>query len=197
MVKRIAILVSILTIAAFAAVPLVADEETAAATKEERKAAKHENRRQELDATASETMDMLLKEAPPSKKLYDQAYGYAVFSSLKVAVGVSGGGGAGVAVEKSSGARSYMKMGTAGVGLGLGGRKYRIVFLFETEKAFRKFVDSGWQADTSANATAGTAGAGVASTFANGVAIYQFSDKGLMAQAEIAGTKYWKSENLN
>jgi hypothetical protein len=40
------------------------------------------------------------------------------------------------------------------VGLGLGGRRYQVVFLVEDKKAFDKFVNKGWQADTSANATA-------------------------------------------
>jgi len=162
--------------------------------KSEEKAAE---RRGKIDAVAEKTLDRLFEEAPSSKNLHKKAYGYAVFSNVKVAVGVSGGGGSGVAVASKSGERTYMKMGTAGVGLGLGGRKYQVVFLFEDEKTFANFVNKGWQADTSANATAGTTGAGVASTFNNGIAIYQFSEKGLMAQAEIAGTKYWKTDKLN
>jgi len=154
-------------------------------------------RRAKIDAVAEETLEQLFREAPGSKKMYKDAHGYAVFSNVKVALLVSGGGGSGVAVDHDSGERTYMKMGTAGVGLGLGGRKYQVVFLFEDGKTFDKFVNKGWQADTSANATAGTAGAGVASTFNNGIAIYQFSEKGLMAQAEIAGTKYWKADKLN
>ena len=33
--------------------------------------------------------------------------------------------------------------------------------------------------------------------FVNGIAIYQLSDAGLMASADIAGTKYWKNKKLN
>jgi lipid-binding SYLF domain-containing protein len=163
----------------------------------EEKETKAANKRARIDAVAEETLEHLFGESPQAKKLFDEAFGYAVFSSVKVAVGISGGGGSGVAVDQQSGDRTYMKMGTAGVGLGLGGKKYQIVFLFEDERAFENFVEKGWQADTSASATAGTAGAGVASTFSNGLVVYQFSDKGLMAQAEIAGTKYWKSDKLD
>jgi hypothetical protein len=31
----------------------------------------------------------------------------------------------------------------------------------------------------------------------NGVAYYQLTDKGLMASADISGTKYWKNDDLN
>ena len=157
---------------------------------------KRADKRAKIDAVASETLDTLLEESK-AKELYGKAHGYAVFSSIKVALGVSGGGGTGVAVNKESKERTYMKMGTAGIGFGLGGRKYQIVFLFEDSQTFDKFVDKGWQADTSANATAGTASAGVESSFTNGLAIFVLTEKGLMASAEVAGTKYWKNDKLN
>jgi len=33
--------------------------------------------------------------------------------------------------------------------------------------------------------------------FVNGLAIYQLTEKGLMLNADIAGTKYWKNKKLN
>jgi lipid-binding SYLF domain-containing protein len=116
---------------------------------------------------------------------------------FKIAFGISGGGGNGVAVNKGSGARTYMKMGTAGIGFGIGGQKYQVVFLFQDEKTFTKFVEKGWKADASAQAAAGTEGANATSGFVNGIAVYQITDKGLMASADIAGTKYWKNKKLN
>jgi lipid-binding SYLF domain-containing protein len=157
---------------------------------------KNAEKRAEIDATAAKALQEVLTKSPSAKALYDKAYGHAVFSNLKIAIGISGGGGSGVAVPKS-GKRVYMKMGTAGVGLGLGGQKYQVVFLFENEKAFRSFVDKGWEADASAQAAAGSKGADAASTFKNGVAYYQLTDKGLMASADISGTKYWKNDDLN
>jgi lipid-binding SYLF domain-containing protein len=90
-----------------------------------------------------------------------------------------------------------MNMGQGGVGLGLGAKKYQVVFLFAKPEQFEHFVNSGWEADASASAAAGTSGAGAASTFKNGVAIYQFTEKGLVAQADVSGTKYWKAKDLN
>jgi lipid-binding SYLF domain-containing protein len=154
-------------------------------------------KKQKIDAMAQETLDTLFSEKPQAKKLYDSAYGYAVFDNLKLSLMISGGGGVGVAVDRSSGARTYMKMGTAGINIGLGGQKYQIVFFFETKKLFDDFVEKGWQADASANAVAGKAGANAEATFIDGMAFYQLSEAGLMLQADIAGTKYWKSKKLN
>jgi lipid-binding SYLF domain-containing protein len=160
------------------------------------KAEKNAKKRADIDAMASKALETVLAKSPSAKSLYDKAYGYAVFDNVKVAIGISGGGGSGVAVPKS-GKRVYMKMGTAGIGLGLGGQKYQVVFLFENEQAFKSFVDKGWQADTSAQAAAADKGANAAATFKDGVAFYQLTDEGLMASADVSGTKYWKNDDLN
>jgi lipid-binding SYLF domain-containing protein len=154
-------------------------------------------KRAKINEAAKEALDEVLAKSESAPELHAKAYGWAAFDNLKIAFGWSGGGGNGVAVNKSSGARTYMKMGTVGVGLGLGAQKYQVVFLFQDEKTFRNFVDKGWQADASAQASAGTAGVGAQAGFVNGIAIYQLTDKGLMASADIAGTKYWKNKKLN
>ena len=150
-----------------------------------------------IDETAQESLNEVFKGNKAAKDLYNNSYGWAAFDNLKIAWGFSGGGGNGVAVNKKTGARTYMKVGTVGVGLGLGAQKYQVVFLFQDEKTFRNFVEKGWQADATAQATAGTAGVGGQTGFVNGIAIYQITDKGLMASADIAGTKYWKNKKLN
>ena len=158
---------------------------------------KQESKRMKIDETAKEALDELLAKNAKAKMLFDHSYGWAVFDNLKLAFGFSGGGGNGVAVEKASGDRTYMKMGTAGVGFGLGANKYQVVFLFQDEGTFDNFVEKGWQADATASAVAGQAGAEAKTDFVNGLAIYQITDTGLMALADVAGTKYWKNKKLN
>jgi lipid-binding SYLF domain-containing protein len=154
--------------------------------------------RQRIRTMADSTMKELLASSEQAKKLHNAAYGYAVFSVVKVAVGLTGGGGEGVAIAKRNmDDPIYMEMATGGIGVGLGGQKYRTIFLFETQKAFDEFVFDGWEGDAEANAAAGTAGANAASSFTNGVVIYQITDKGLLANADVSGTKYWIDEELN
>ena len=161
------------------------------------KSLKQESKRMKIDETAEETLQTLFTDDEKAKALYDKAYGWAVFDNLKLAFGFSGGGGQGVAVAKESGDRTYMKMGTVGVGLGLGANKYQIVFLFQDSQTFDNFVNKGWQADAGATAAAGTHAAEAKTDFTNGLAIYQLTEKGLMANVDIAGTKYWKNDSLN
>lgn len=163
---------------------------------EDDKDGRRAEKRQKIDHVAQETLDKVFAETKNGKQLFDKAAGYAVFDNLKISLGVTGGGGSGVAVNKGGG-RTYMKMGTGGLNLGLGGQKYQVVFLFETIEIFNNFVETGWQAEASADAVAGTHGAGAQASFRNGMAIFQFTDKGLMLQVDISGTKYWKSKKLN
>ena len=158
---------------------------------------KAQAKRDKINANASEALAKLFENSPKAKRLYDDASGYAVFTITKVSLGVTGGGGRGVAVDKAAGLRIYMKMATGGLNLGLGGQKYHVVFLFEDGPTFDKFVNSGWQAEGSASAVAGTAGANVEASFVNGMAVFQITEAGLMLSADISGTKYWKNDKLN
>lgn len=164
------------------------------ASKEDTKRAEE---RQRADSNAELTLQELFAGNEDAKALYDKAAGYAVFSATKAGFVVSGGGGTGVAVDKKTGNRTYMKMGTGGVGLSFGARRYDLVILFETEARLQTFIDGGWDSSAAANATAGRGSAGVASTFFDGVAFYQLTNKGLMASADVSGTRFWVAEDLN
>jgi lipid-binding SYLF domain-containing protein len=184
-------------IALFCAAPIASLAAEPAAEPSKSKQAKIEGQRKELDALAEETRDAVLESSPTAKDLYAKSYGWAVFDNLKVGFFISGGGGKGVARETESGKKTYMKMGTGGVGWSFGGQKFQVLFLFQDEKSFRNFVDKGWTADASATAAAGEDGVGVGTKFVNGIAVYMVTEKGLMASADVAGTKYWKDKDLN
>jgi lipid-binding SYLF domain-containing protein len=157
---------------------------------------KLESQRVKIDEVAAETLEKLFAENEKAKDLYEQAIGWAVFDNTKVAFGLSGGGGRGVA-ESKDGRKAYMKMGTGGVGLGLGVNKYQIVFFFQDEATLENFIENGWQADAGATASAGKNAAEAKTGFVNGLAIYQLTEKGLMLNADVAGTKYWLDDKLN
>ena len=189
--KPTAVLMVVFAIALFANVDAVAEEEMTSAE------LKEESKRVKIDEVAKETLDKLFAENAKSKSLYDDAVGWAVFDNTKVAFGLSGGGGNGVAVSKTTGKKAYMKMGTGGVGLGIGVNKYQVVFLFQDEQTLKNFIEKGWQADAGATASAGKEAAEAKTNFTNGLAIYQLTEKGLMLNADIAGTKYWLNDKLN
>jgi lipid-binding SYLF domain-containing protein len=179
----------------FGALPLPAEE--GGKSEEDWKSMKKEAKQEQVWATANSAREQLLKENPKAKELFEKAYGWAAFDNLKLGFFFSGGGGKGVAVDKKTGKKTYMGMGSAGFGLSFGGKKYQVVFLFQDSVTYNSFVNKGWQATADASAAAGKQGAGVATGFVNGMAIYQLDTKGLMASADISGTKYFKDDDLN
>lgn len=153
--------------------------------------------RKEIDAVAASTLKAVLASSKGAASLYEQAYGYAVFDSRKASFLITTGKGIGVAVRKDSGQRTYMHVASAGVNVGAGLQFYQGLFLFETKAAFDSFVNSGWEADASANATLGKNSLEAQAKFSNGMAYYQISETGIMLDANLTGTKYWKSAELN
>jgi lipid-binding SYLF domain-containing protein len=160
-------------------------------------ASKTDKTRKKIDKGSIAALTRLNKESPEAKALYDQAYAYATFDGTEAALLISSGGGKGVAVEKASGKRTYMRVISAGVGIGFGFQATQTVFFFEDKETFDTFVEEGWDADASGSAAAGQEGMNAKSSFTNGMMAYQMTKKGLIAQASLKGTKYWKDEDLN
>jgi lipid-binding SYLF domain-containing protein len=170
--------------------------------------ASNADRRSKIDAIAKDALNVITTNRERAQDLFDKSYGWSVFDNFKLSLGISGGGGRGVAVRKAENQRIYMNMGTVGLNIGLGAQKYQVVFFFEDKGTFDDFVNKGWQADANANAVAGiyganaesavgSAGANYEASFNNGLALFQITDAGLMLQADIAGTKFWKNKKLN
>lgn len=154
-------------------------------------------RRQSIDLNAQATLDKLFAQRADAKTLYDQAVGYAVFTATKAGFIVSGGSGTGVAVNKGTGQRTYMRMGTGGIGFGIGAQRYDMIILFEDEAILARFAQGGWDSSATAQAAAGQEGVAVRSSFIHGVAFYQLTERGLMAHADVSGTRFWVIDDLN
>jgi lipid-binding SYLF domain-containing protein len=197
--KKGAIIGSAALALALASAPLRAQDGKSSTDKTEAEwnAQKVEAKRSQIDATAGAALDQLIKGNSAAKELYEKTYGWAAFDNLKLGFFFSGGGGKGVAVAKKSGKRTYMSMGSAGFGLAFGGKKYEVVFLFQDSKSFDNFVNNGWQAQGSADATAGKQQVGGQTGFVNGMAIYQIGSTGLMTNVDVSGSKYFKDKDLN
>ncbi len=163
--------------------------------KQEVKKEELEKKRSEIDAMARESLDRLFIERPEAKDIDKKSYGHAVFDTTKIALGLSGGGGGGVAVSKDK--RLYMRMATAGVGVGLGAQNYQLVLFFDDKATFDHFTSEGWNAEASADAGAGARGSAASETPARGITIFKLADKGLIANADISGTRFWAADRLN
>jgi lipid-binding SYLF domain-containing protein len=159
-------------------------------------------KQQEVQKVSRETLAKLYKVQPSAKKAVEGAAGYAVFSNFGMKILLAGGGsGSGIAIDNKTKKATYMKMVEVQAGLGMGVKKFRVVFVFDTQKGLNDFVNSGWEfgGQTTAAAKAGDQGAAMsgAVSVAPGVWMYQLTDTGLAAEITGKGTKYYKDSDLN
>ena len=151
---------------------------------------------------AAQTLKDLYKLQPTSKAAIQKSAGYAVFNNMGAhLLLLSTARGAGIAVNSKTKNETFMKMISAGVGLGLGVKDYRVIFVFENDKALADFLDSGWsgsgQADAAAKAGEKGGAYSGAVEVAPGVWVYQITENGLALQLTLQGTKYYKDDDLN
>ena len=151
---------------------------------------------------AAQNLQDLYKLQPTAEAAIQKSAGYAVFNNKGTNVLlVSTASGAGIAVNSSTKQETFIKMISAGAGLGMGVKDYRVIFVFEDDKALAQFLDSGWSgsAQTDAAAKAGKSGAAYSGAVevAPGVWVYQITKNGLALQLTLQGTKYYKDDELN
>jgi lipid-binding SYLF domain-containing protein len=151
---------------------------------------------------AHDTLQRLYKADPEAKGAVDAAAGYAVFSNMGVKILVAGSGkGAGVAVDSKSKNETFMKILELQAGLGFGVKKFRVIFVFDNDKAFNSFVNSGWQFGGQSTAALKTENKGgsmaEAASVSDGVWMYQMTDKGVAVEITAKSTKYYKDNDLN
>lgn len=187
-VNRVAFFPILLILLAVASVPANAD-----------KVAKEQK---EIRQKTSETLRWLYEMQPSAKQAVENNYGYAVFSNFGMKILVAGGGkGKGEAINNRTGKETFMKMLEVQAGLGMGIKRFRVVFVFENEEVFNRFVNSGWEFGGQTTAAAklddeGGAFAGAA-TVSPGVWVYQLTEDGLALEVTVKGTKYMKDDDLN
>ena len=162
-----------------------------------------EKEKTEIRQMCQETLGRLYKAEPSAKTAVQKAFGYAVFSNTGVKILFGGSGnGKGLAINNQTKAETFMKMFEVQAGLGFGVKKFRVVFVFENQKAFDGFVNSGWEFGGQTSAAAKTSpekGGSMAgaATVSEGVWMYQLTDKGLALELTGKGTKYSKDDDLN
>jgi len=161
-----------------------------------------ESKRNDVKKMTNETLARLYKVQPSAKKIVEGAVGYAVFSNFGMKIFVAGGGkGTGMAVDNKTKKATYMKMMEVQAGLGMGIKKFRVVWVFESQALLNKFVNSGWEIGGQTSTAAQMSGKGAsfagAMSISPGVWLYQLTDDGLAVELTAKGTKYYKDNDLN
>src|SRR6478672_3513782 len=161
-----------------------------------------EKKREKARKMAAQTLQDLYKMEPTAQAAIQKSAGYAVFNNMGTnLLLLSTARGSGIAVNSQSKQETFMKMISAGAGIGVGVKDYRVIFVFETDKALTQFLDSGWSGSAQSDAAAKVGEKGAAYSgaveVAPGVWVYQITKNGLALQLTLQGTKYYKDDDLN
>jgi len=159
-------------------------------------------KRNEVREVMHESLAALYETAPQARTVIEHAAGYGVFSTFGIKIFFGGGTtGKGVVINNFTHRDTFMKMLQVQAGLGFGIKKDRLIFIFETQKALRDFVNQGWEFGGQASAAAMVADQGGmfsgAASVSPGVYLYQLTETGLSASITVGVTKSFKDDDLN
>jgi lipid-binding SYLF domain-containing protein len=91
-------------------------------------------------------------------------------------------------------------MGAVRAGLGVGFEDLRTVLVFKKRNVLKAFLENGWTFGGDAAAVAEMDGKGAGGREVetkDGILIYQITKTGAIVCGSVAGTRFWKDEELN
>jgi lipid-binding SYLF domain-containing protein len=143
-----------------------------------------------LDSEVRNTVERFQQTSPRIQRLFNEAYGYAVFPAVgKAAIGIGGAEGRGEVFERGT------PVGTArliqgSVGPQLGAESYSEVVFFESEKALNEFKDGKTAVSAALSAVIGNDGAAAEAKYQHGVIVCAMEKSGLMIEASVGGQHF-------
>jgi len=158
--------------------------------------------RYRIKEVGQDALSTLYEIQPSARHAVEHSAGYGVFSIFGLKIFFAGGTtGKGFVHNNRTKRYTYMRMVQVQGGLGFGATKDRIIWVFETQKALKDFITSGWEFGGKAQVAAMVQDTGGmfsgAVSIAPGVYLYQLTETGLAAELTVSGTKYFKDGELN
>jgi len=149
--------------------------------------------KEEIDARVHEAVETLYKTSSAAKELAGRARGMLVFPRIiKGGVGIGGEYGEG-SLLMGSRPVEYYNIASASIGFQLGVQEEAVAILFMSDEALKRFRDSdGWKAGVDGSvaiATLGVGGALDTETIRKPIVGFVFSNKGLMYNLTLEGSK--------
>ena len=153
-------------------------------------------------ATRDKTLEELFKHKPEARDEVKKAVGYAVFDSSQINVVLFvGARGTGVLVDNATQTNTFMLATRAGTGPGIGYKDFRQVMVFKNKEVFDQSRKLGADVAASADATMKVSNTGTSTdmsmSFNPYIATYQFTDSGVLLQANWGGAAYVPYAQLN
>lgn len=143
-----------------------------------------------LDTDVQDATHRFQQTSPRIQRLFNEAYGYAVFPAVdKGAVGIGGAEGRGQVFENGA-LVGTARLTQATIGAQLGGQSYSEVVFFESAKALDEFKDGKTAVSAALSAAVAADGAGAEAKYQHGVIVFTMERSGLMFEASIGGQHF-------
>jgi lipid-binding SYLF domain-containing protein len=153
-------------------------------------APKGEEGKDNLVASANAKLDEMKSVDPVFADFIRDAYGYAVYPTVGEGGFIGGAGyGKGDVYERGK-MIGWSDITQLSVGAQIGGQKYSEVIAFENKDALNRFIEKEYTLAAEATATAITAGTAAKARWQNGMAVFTYGQKGLMAKAAVGGQRF-------
>lgn len=150
-----------------------------------------------LQKQVFETKAVMAKGNPNVGKIFGSAYGYAIFPKItKGGLIIGGAGGHGLVFVGNTVVGSSTLM-QATIGAQAGGQQYTEFILFEDKVAMDRFRNNKFKFAGELSAVAWDQAVSENVDYQNGVAVYTYSNKGLMAEAALGTQKFKYKDGIN
>ena len=135
-------------------------------------------------------LEQFVAQDPGLRDWVNNAHGYVVFPEIaKGGFWVGGGFGRGVIFERGEPiGRATTSQAT--IGAQIGAQTYSQVIFFRDQAALRTFQRGNLEFSAQATAVAATAGASATTSYERGVAVFNMTRGGLMAEASVGGQRF-------
>ncbi len=135
-------------------------------------------------------LDRFVDRDPGIQDWIDNAYGYVIFPEIaKGGFWVGGGFGRGIVFERGEPVgRATTSQAT--IGAQIGAQSYSQVIFFRDNAALRTFQRGNLEFSAQATAVAASAGAAATTSYERGVAVFNMTRGGLMAEASVGGQRF-------
>ena len=144
----------------------------------------------EDEKAAQETLATFKAKDSTIEPILNESVAYAVFPSVGKAGFIIGGAhGKGVVYQdgEAIGAASITE---GKIGLVVGVESFSELVIFQTDDALNRLKEGKFETGAQASAVAAKAGAGTATSFRNGIAVFITDQKGLMGDASVGTQKF-------
>jgi len=156
----------------------------------------HADTAKEIDVSVDVALERFDKDIKGGKEFLQSAKGVLVFPKvLKAGIGIGGEYGEG-ALRIGGKTVDYYSTASASIGLQLGGQQKTIILVFMQDQALKQFRESsGWKAGVDGSVAlikVGADGAIDTTTVKDPIVGFVFSQKGLMYNLTLEGSKFSK-----